>query len=209
MATIATSTPGRNWLRANGRGLLMIAAVLLLWRAYAWWTSPEHRIHQFIGGVNGQRAGTLLALADPQEVERVQLTEAKLEGMLREVAGTPGGIWVGFVRWDELNEKQTPYNRWGEVQLQDGQGHPVTDYRGRPATLMIEAYNTDAGWKIGLTNFLVGVVVARHGLKGMAVRYWTLCRRHQVAASVFNPTDGDWFDLNPPPGFSLPPAKRS
>lgn len=206
MGAVATSTRAAEWMRGNARRLLVLAAVLLLWRTYSWWISPEHRIEQFIGAVNSRGAGSLLRLADPAEIQRVHLTEAKLAGMLKDATGTPGGVRVAFVGWEDLNEKQGVYDRWGEVQLQDEQGQPALDYRGRPARLMVQAYNTDDGWKIGVTNFLIGVIAGRYGLKGMGIRYWTLCKQYQVAPEAFNPTNGEWFDLTPPPGYSLPPA---
>jgi hypothetical protein len=209
-AIVERKLPLGGWLQKNGRWLLVIAAIVLVSRACIWWVSPEHRIEQFIGGVNGDAAHVLIGLADPQEVARVQLTEPKLARMLADLTSTPGGVRVGSLRWEELNEQQVLYNRWGEVQLQDAQGRPVTDYRGRSAKLMVEAYNTDAGWKIGLTNFLLGVIVARHGLKGMGQRYWELTRPHQVLPAVFNPSTAEWTDMSPPPGYlPLRPTART
>ena len=169
-----------------------VVAIVAAVKFCSWWASPEHRIEQFVASAQRGDAAGMLSLMDAKEVEHLNLTPQKLEEMIADAAGSPGGVAIKELSWEPLNEKQSLYNRWGRLTLTAKDGRPLTGARGGPLKLIVEAYNTDAGWKIGGSNFLVSVLAERTGYAFRRGYYAALCARHAVPAEVFSPERASW-----------------
>jgi hypothetical protein len=146
----------------------------------------------------------MLALADPEEVARLRLTPTRLRAMLQDAAGVPGGLMLGPVIPEALNPMQSRYNRWASVEIRSSGGAPLA---GRRLGATLQAYTTDRGWKIGISNFLYAVHTQRRGMEGRKARHAGLCLRHGVKPELFWPDDGSWEAL-PPVRGTTPPAER-
>jgi hypothetical protein len=169
------------------------------------WTSPERRIEQFVAAAARDDPAAMLALADPAEVKRLGLTPAKLRSMLMDAAGSTTPVRLGTPRPEPLNPRQSRFNRWANVAIQDPYGVPARGI-GSPT---IQAYTTDSGWRIGISNFLYGVDVARNGMAGRKLRYAALCVRHGVAAELLWTDNAQWERLPVPGNASVPASTQS
>jgi hypothetical protein len=170
------------WLLAGSALLAILALGHLLHR---WWVSPEHRIARFAGALRGGSMAGLLSLADPVEAQRVGLTPEKLKAMLADAAGAPDGVDADAPYFHPLPAPQSGYNRWGDVTLRTRSG-------SRLFPVVVQAYNTDAGWKVSVTKFVYAVLVARSGMAYRKERYAALCVRHGVAPEFYWPETGRW-----------------
>jgi hypothetical protein len=188
-----------DFLQRSLRYLIWAAAVVGLVAAaalYGWWNSPEHRIQQFASAVGrGDWAG-MLSLMDATEVQRLGLTPTKMQAMLADAVESPEGITLGDLRWYLLNDGQSLYNRMATAKLYSKNGSPLADARRHQQEVFVEAYNTDAGWKIGGSKFIATVLIHRPGY--VVGGYRALCLRHSVQPEVFSPENGTWQEATGP-----------
>lgn len=197
--SVGSNRPITSYLKAaftspRGRIIaLVLAAISILigiYRFYAWWVSPEHRLSQFVAAWQAKDMKTMLSLADSDEVQRLQLTPEKWRTMLAEAAGDSNGVVLGNVDERPLNDQQSGYNRIAVVELLDHNGKILIGKNGMPTKPAIYAYNTDNGWKIALSALLRSIVARRKWATGIS--YAQLCMQHNSIAEVFDPTDETW-----------------
>lgn len=194
---------GLGWMLAAG-GLLALAAMLAIQHepfaravrrleARLPWITAERRLDQFLlASQRGDLEG-MLDLADPAEVSRLGLTPEKLGRLLEGAAGTREAVALVRPRPEPLNSTQRRFNRWVNVEIAVRNGLPLPEGRLRA---IVQAYNTDAGWKIGISNFLYAVEVSRRGMDGRKPRFAALCRQHGVKPELFWPNDARWETLS-------------
>lgn len=173
-------------------GLALALGIVAGIKLNAWLRSPERKLQQFAGNIQQGDAAGMLALMDRAEVERLGLTPGKLAAMLADAAGSPAGVTVTEFRWEPLNEEQSLYNRWATLTLKSRDGRPLKDARAATLKVIVQAHNTDDGWKIGGSNFIVAVLAARTGFAFRRGYYAALCARHGVPPEVLAPENGTW-----------------
>lgn len=177
--------------------LLLIFAIIAN-QIHLWWTSPERRMYDFARAVERGDAVAMLTLAARKETTRLEITPQKLRAMLRDAARSPGGIVLRRPTPIALNRRQYRYNRWIEFDLRSPAGEPLLSENGSAARVAIQAYNTDDGWRIGLSSFLFALVRRRSmpGEGGYRKRYVALCAAHGVAPERFETEDATWKNLS-------------
>lgn len=172
--------------------VLLLVGVLAVRHLYLWSISPERRIAQFLAAARRDDPVGMLSLADQAEVERLRLTPEKLRAVLKDAAGSPGGMVPGSPRPVPLGKPQRGYNRMVIVPLLGRDGRSLPGAMGRTADVIVVAYRTKTGWKIGISNFIYSVLVSRMGSAMREGYYARLLARHSVAPELYQPEDDTW-----------------
>jgi hypothetical protein len=178
-------------------GIGLVIALAATYHIWAWWVSPEHRVAQFLTALHRGDTSTMVALADAKEVTRLQLTPKTVEKLLSAAIGEARQVVAKDLRWEPLAAHQRAYNRWASVVLYRNDGAPLVAAGGSPLRVMVEAYNSDGTWKIGLSHFLYVTYVLRFGSGTHRQRYATLCHQHGVRAEVYRPDACEWVSVLP------------
>lgn len=183
-------TVGRHLRVAIAAGVGLLCA----YRVGVWWVSPEHRIAQFIGAANRADYPAMLARADEPELQSEGMTPARLRDALTFATGLGPGAWkLAPGEYARIGPVQSRYNRVLVVRLADPRGAVLHGVDGRDMTGTLVAYNTDRGWKIGLTRLLASLAAARHWQR-TRTPYRDLCARTGLRPRVFLPEDGRWIE---------------
>jgi len=189
-ARSARRTRRRRWDRVLLVGCL-VALPLGVHAFHQWWVSPERLLRRFVAAVQRRDAHAIMACVDPEELRRLGLTPEETLGLLDGATGSVGRLVVGDVRDEPLNDYQSRFNRLATVALYDRAGRPLSGRGGMPARAAIWAYRTPRGWRVGLSEFVRLVVLARV-YAGDRVRYTTLCDRYGMPHEYFQPVSGEW-----------------
>jgi hypothetical protein len=180
------------------RGTVAVALVILTaYWVWAWWTSPEHRIAQFIAAVQAHDSDRMLAMAAPEEVQRLGLTPEKLTQMLSD----PGGALAsGTIRDAALppvyNGRSSAWVRAVAITVMQSNSNPAITpsgpEAGHPARSYVIAHHNGGSWRIALSNFIYQAFVARTGASARWPRYTGLCARNGVRPELYVPEDDRW-----------------
>jgi hypothetical protein len=179
-------------------GIGLIALLASVWAGtylHAWWISPEHRLRQFAAAACRHAPTDMLALADAQEVRELGLTPGRLQSILAAASGAARSAVPRDLAPLPYNVDQSRYNRHVEVRFYNASGVPLVGADGGPATSTIIAYRTGAGWKICISRYIYGLMIARYGMPFRKERFAELCRRHGVQPALFFPEDSKWEQL--------------
>jgi hypothetical protein len=150
---------------------------------------------QFVVAAGRGDTRTMLSFVDPSEVEHLGLTPEKLAALFADAAASRDGVRLQSLEMLPLNERQHRYNRQLQIQLCTSSGRVLPGPSGRPAKATVIAYKTEKGWKVAVSDFVYGIMVARHGWTDRKARFAGLCVRHGIAPAIFWPEDGQWEQL--------------
>jgi hypothetical protein len=172
-----------------------LLTAIVIFKLYVWGSSPERRIQQFAAYANKSNWAGMLSLANPEEIERLGLTPDEFGAILREAACEGATLRLTFVRWDPLTENQARYNRFGEFTLSCSDIR--ADLGDNPRKVIIPAYTTDNGWKIGPSKFIYLLLWSRYRSNPRLLRhrYREILLRHNATPWIYQPENNTWSDL--------------
>lgn len=177
--------------------IALLASGFAVYYIHAWWKAPERIVDAFVQASRQGDASTMLSLGGTAEVRRLGLTPDKFQAMLNEAAGASQGFALAAVGPVSLSEAQSRYNRMVRMRLISSTGQPILDAQGRALEPTLVAYNTDAGWKIGISDFINQIVSIRYGSDYSRGRYAALCAKYDLPAEYLVPQYASWEPATP------------
>lgn len=210
----ARAAPARHFMRLrratpatrrNALALVLFLGAFVVYRVVAWWASPERMMRQFIGAVNRRDYARVIRFVDAEELRGTGITERSLPQYLDGAfAWAGGGYHLRTGMPVPFGDRE---RRWGAglyVHVYDARGLSLKTRAGHPWNCPVYAYKTDAGWRIGVTQFAKGAVwiasVAderagkprRVAHAEASDRYRALCRSAGIRSRVFSPEGRTW-----------------